>query len=294
MKKIILLGSSASCVAAIEALQSVDNSLEITLISQEAFLPYQRSLLPDYIAKKVSLAQTLCKPKSFYEKAKVNVQLDKNLARINFRKGVVVTEEKEQFEFEGLLLADVGEYKLPDIRGVNKFGVWNVNSLTDAEQILNRLTFCETVIIQATGINGLLTAQAIKSRGKEVTVIVKLELSESTPPIFKSLEESGVVLLTNDIVEILGDSEAKAVRLDSRKVIAGDLILFDDLKPNLKIFADSPLEAGESIQVNEAFHTNLENVFAADQVIKQSGLAPFEQGKAVAQAMLNQNTAVVP
>lgn len=290
MKKIILLGSSVSCVSAIEALQNTD--CEITLVSQEAYLPYDRALLPEYLSRKTLLSQVLCKPKSFYEKAKVNIQLGKKIARVNFRKGVATTEEKEQFEYDTLIIADVGEYKFPDIRGVNKFGVFNVNTLTDAEQIVNRLAFSETVVIYATQISGLLAAQAIKARGKEVIVFVKVEPSETTEPILKSLEESGAVLFKdNTIVEILGDSEAKAVRLDFRKVIASDIILFDDLTPNLRFLSDSPLEIEGKIKVDEFFKTNIENVYAVDQVCQVSGQAA-EQGKAVASNILGQNAPV--
>ena len=86
-----------------------------------------------------------------------------------------------------------------------------------------------------------------------------------------ALEQKGVhIFCNNTIAELLGDSEAKAVRLTSGKVLASDLTIFEDLREDWRIFAESELNIDKRILVDEFFRSNLPQVFAVDTAAQRT------------------------
>jgi NAD(P)H-nitrite reductase large subunit len=98
-----------------------------------------------------------------------------------------------------------------------------------------------------------------------------------------------------NIVEIFGDSDVKAIKLDNGKVLACDILIVDtNFMPNTKFLEDSgfdPEAVKQGLAVDVFFQTAIANVFAAGDVLeitnKSSGLLDYpnswfkavEQGK---------------
>ena len=99
----------------------------------------------------------------------------------------------------------------------------------------------------------------------------------------------------NGINEILGDKDAKAVRLNEGKVFSSQVIIFTECREDLRLFTDSGLQVDGKIKVNDQFQTNIESIYAVDQVsiLKDSEpITPWsvlqEQGFTVAAAINDQ------
>ena len=278
MKKIFILGCSAAAAKIIETVRAVDQTSEIFLLTFEECLPYQRHLFPQFVSKNCTNEEILIQPRSFYERQRVNLILNKKISRIDFRKNLIVVEKDEPFNYDALVITETGEYKFPDIKGANKLGVFGIKTFTEVNQITNRLSLVDTVVIRSSAWSGIKMAGAFQQRGKEVVLVVPADhraLAQLEPQglgmILRALEEKGIrVYQENDLVEILGDGEVKAVRLKSKKVIATEMVIFDQTKVNLKLFADTPLKINEKICVDHSFKTNLPNVYAVDEVCELS------------------------
>jgi nitrite reductase (NADH) large subunit len=111
------------------------------------------------------------------------------------------------------------------------------------------------------------------------------------------LESSNLRLLRgNTIGEILGDKDAKAIRIKDGKVISAQVIIFADCNEDLKLFTDTGLQINNGIEVNDQFRTNVDSIFALDQVSANRNSEPItptavllEQGIAVAAAINGQH-----
>ncbi len=313
MKKIVVLGSSAAALEAIEEIRVSDKESDVTVICSDIVPAAQRHLFTDFLAKQAKEEDLFYKTNNFYKEQRINVVSDKKIIKVDLKRNRLVSEEKEQFDFDVLIIADTG-VRLPEIKGNNKGGVFSLHRLRELKAIAELLPVVETVVIQAEHITGLRIAFSFLKRGKEVILIIPsgsilphLIEDDSSDMILKFLEKSGIrVIKENAINEILGEGEAKAVKLKTGKVFASQIIIFDDVKNDLRLFADSLLETQKGILVDHAFRTNLNHVFAVDMPAQSNTSEPLsddektmpsylkEQGKVVGLNIGGQTTFYAP
>ena len=280
MKNIVILGASPAGIKAAEEIRKLSEDARITVVTFDSHYPYDRGRFADFLAKEISLQEILYQSKDFYQKNKIDVLLNQNISRVNLKRNKIFVDnenEKGQIDFDLLIVTDVPEHRFPDIKGTQKEGVFGVHKLRDIQQIFNNIALTEETIVQCNSSYGLKLAVSLARRNKEVTVIlpdseflVRLQespLMEWIPAVF---EELGVrVMEGKKIAEVLGDAQVKAIRLDSGKVLASDMVIFEDTRPDLRVFADSPLLIQQKICVDQNFKTNLEHVYAVDLVCER-------------------------
>ncbi|HLD69841.1 MAG TPA: FAD-dependent oxidoreductase [Candidatus Omnitrophota bacterium] len=309
MKKIIVIGNSIAGVKALETIRGFDAESDLTIFALDGFYPYNRELFVDYFLKKIKESKLSYKPKEFYEQNRINVILQRQISRINFKNKRIFTPEKDQIDFDILIIADTHQVKFPDIKGTSKTGVFALRKLSDLKKIIAALPFVETIVIETNSPQGFRMADAFKKAGKEVIVVLPSPIinfrhseehsdEESHPKeilrfaqndekalfpntlvITQKLEQTGIqVILDSSIAEILGEAEVKAIRLKSGKVLAAEMLVFTDTPPDLRLFNDTGLEMGEKIWVDSSFKTNLEGVFALDHAaqLKEESLNQFD------------------
>jgi len=270
MKKIIVMGSSLETLKTIEGIRSADTESEIVLFSRDGHYPYNRELFASLITKEITRQQIFYQPKDFYAKHNIQVIVDKEITRISLKKRKVLTEDKSQFDFDLLFVTQAPDYRFPDMKGNNSTGVYGLKKLKSIEQIIKNLPFVETIIIQACQENDFKIAASLVKREKEIVVLLReksldeIILSvETKEQILNLIAENKInIIYENEMVEILGEAEVKAVRLKSGKVLATQMILFGDTKEDLRLFLDSPLHMNEKICVDEQSKTNIDFVFA--------------------------------
>jgi nitrite reductase (NADH) large subunit len=86
---------------------------------------------------------------------------------------------------------------------------------------------------------------------------------ESGAALTNLLKEAGIrVLCQNQVAEVLGDQEVKAVRLSSGKVFAAEILVVDRFEPDLRLFKESGICNETSFLVNAEGRTSLPYVFA--------------------------------
>ncbi len=277
MKKIVVLGNSLAAVRALELIRQDDPEAEMTIITFDGHYPYKRELFAKLITKEVQTNELFYRSQDFYEKNRIQLISKKLLTRINCKRQKIFledekSEEKSQVDYDVLLITGLPNLEYPDIKGTNKNGVLSLQRLDHIDRILQDLAFTDAVIFQADSLEALSIAAAVTTRKKEALFIVPPKSFLKTVfddrvsiYLVKKFEEKGLrLILDNNIAEILGDGDAKAVRLQSGKVFATEMIVFGDILYDFNIFQESSLTIDGKIMVNENCRTNLENVFALD------------------------------
>lgn len=287
MKKILVLGSSIAGVKAIEEIRRFEPDCEAAILTDGEY-PYDRGLFAPVLSKEVDYKKIFYKPNDYYEKNRINVVVGRKIARINLKKCKVTTDDKQAFEGDVLIITDAPGYKLPEIKGVNKNGVYTLRQLPELDQILDFLPLIETVVVQSDSPRGASIAAAFLKRDKEVIWVVSNDqvardalnaeitgnLAGAAPASPESGPESKLrVVAGNPIAEILGEGDVKAVRLKSGKVLATQIIIFPDAPADFKLFTDPAVTIDSKIHVNEQFQTGIEGVFAIDA----AGAAPGQE-----------------
>ncbi len=305
MKKIAMIGNSLSGIKALEELKSQGLDYSTVIISPENTFPYFRHHLSDLFSKKITQNKIFYRPNAEYEGANIKFIFEKKISRINFKRGRLTLEDKEQVDYDYLLVTDTYAQPFMNLKGANKAGLWNLKRLTDLSGVLKSLPIIETIVIQSDCLTGLKAAAALSSTNKEIILItsgknvLNSRLDESSSAAVEALlQEAGVRLITSSrIVEILGDNDVKAIRLDTGKVYGCQVVLTDEDLPDLRIFKDTELQCGQRVLVNEKHQTNFDNVFALDAVCDRITLSDWdaadnysyfaqEQGKIVASQIM--------
>lgn len=300
MKKIVVLGESIAGVKAIEEIRRFEPESEAVILATDGHYPYDRNLFIPAIAKEIDYKKIFYKSNDFYEKNRIQVIVDRPVARINLKKKKITTEDKQQIDYDLLIVAAAAEYKFPEIKGASKSGVFSLNKISEVDAILDILALVETVVIQTDDFKGLSIASAFLKRGKEVIWIVSTTdiLMDFLDPeisrlIVSALEQNKLrIVRNNTIAEILGESDAKAVRLKSGKVLSAEMIVFPDAEPDWKTFAESSLTIKRKIGVNEQFQTGVEGVLAVDAACECPEKPLWGAEQLSVQALEAQGTAV--
>ena len=279
MKNVVIIGQSPAAYAAVKSLLERDPSVGITLISCDGQLPYDRTLLSGLIDRSVKESDIFCATEDFFKSAQVQVILGKEISRINFNRKRIFMAEKTQVDFEGLIITDGAEPRWPAFKGVRRQGVFHLARLESVKNLVRYLTFTETVLVEPLGFSGIKAALALKAVGKDVIVAVRDEVLLSkilcvdrAKVLARALEKRGVRLILGGIDDIIGETEVKAVRLKSGKVVACDMVVIEDVTADLRFLNDTELTAVDRIPVSGPFRTHMPGVHALDVVCRDEGL----------------------
>jgi len=283
MKKIVIIGSSAAGIAAAEEFRKRNKQDKIVMISDENYPVYCRCLISYFLAGDIREKGLVYRDDSFFKDNNIELLLGKKAVEIRPKKNIVVLQEKNekgdikkiQVEYDYLILANGASAKFPDKKGIKKKGVFGFRTVEDATKISELLPITTTACVLGGGLIGLKAAYALKKRGPEVKVIIRSKqvlsqvLDKESADMFQQrIEENGIEVMTGtDVAEVLGNGDAKAIKLESGKVIGSNVIVVGKgVQPNIDLVEETDIEVGEGIVVNENMCTNFPNIFAAGDV----------------------------
>lgn len=306
MKQYVIIGNSAAGIAAAESMRKVDTESKITIVSDEGYSSYCRCLISYYLAGEVKEDKILYRPENFYKENNIELLLNKKVARIDPKKNKVICEDKSQIGYDALLIATGSCPKFPETPGIKKRGVFGFRTLKDAKDIDGLLAVTKTACVLGGGLIGLKAAYALKKRHIDVKVIIKSKqvLSqmldfEAAHFVQKRLEENGIeILFGEDVAEVIGNGDIKAVKLASGKAIGCSLIIVGKgVSPNIDLAKDTEIKIGEGIIANDLLQTSIPHIYTAGDVCESFDLTlekyainalwpmAVEQGKIAGQNM---------
>lgn len=312
MKHILIIGNSAAGISAAENIRKTDKGAKITILSSEDYTGYNRCLISYLLSGDIKEDRLIYRPKGFYSDSNITLQLNKKAARIDPKKNQVVLEDKSRVDYDILILANGASPKFPEIKGIQKSGVFGFRTIRDAKGMLELVPIAHTACVLGGGLIGLKAAYGLKKKGLDVKVVVKSPqilsqvLDKDASEMFKRrFTENGVEIISgSDCGEVIGNGDVKAIKLDSGKVIACSLVVVGKgVKPNVELLEGSGIQCDEGALVNEYMQTNIPNIYAAgdiaqtyDPILEKpavNALWPnaIEQGMAAAQNILGEQKA---
>jgi NAD(P)H-nitrite reductase large subunit len=259
MSKILIVGNSLAAAKTIEDIRQKDAQSEITLFCTESLLPYDRLSLPALVAGQIKESKVHPLPDNFFKQHKVEVVANEKLVRISFKRKYLSTESKMQISFDQIMIADLGAVVPLPVKGHQKKGVFDCTMLSSVKALIKYLPYTDTAYVIVSNVQGLNIACALHGHGKEVVIVtsdntlLSSVLDEETGTLLKQiLEGKGLRVVTNNMIEeILGDAEIKAVRLQSGKVAAAQMVVADFLPLDWRLIE----EGSEFQKIEDDFFT---------------------------------------
>ncbi len=285
MKHIVIIGNSAAGMSAAEEIRKEDKSVKISMVSEEQYPAYWRLKIAEILINNLNPKKLFVKPNEFYGQANIDFLSGKKVDRVIPKKNSMILFDKTKIVYDALIVASgVSANISKDVKGANKHGVFGFRSIRNVQDIMELIPISNTACVWGAGIAGINAAYSLSKKNLEVKIITSKErilegvIDEGKARGLENLlREKGVQIVFNkSIVEIFGNGDVKAIKLDSGKVIGcGILILDKNLTPNTKFLEDTEVNINLGIQTDEFLRSSVENIFAAGDVL--SRIKPYEE-----------------
>lgn len=279
-RRIVVIGGVAAGSSAASKAKRIDPDAEVTIIQEESVVSYGACGIPYVVEGIIDSFEDLIErpPEVFKDKYDIDVVVNTHADKIDPKHKTVYatnvkSKEKLTLEYDSLVIATGARAAVPNIKGVDKRGVFLVRNYGHGVTIREFTKDASSCIIVGGGLVGVEMAEAYRKRGMNVVMIERNDhiLSniidkDLASIVEKDLEENGVKLkIGEEVKEIIGDGEVKGIRTD-RSEIEGDFVLLGTgVRPNSEIARDAGVDLGTAgaIKVDDHMKTNIESVFAA-------------------------------
>jgi NADPH-dependent 2,4-dienoyl-CoA reductase/sulfur reductase-like enzyme/rhodanese-related sulfurtransferase len=165
------------------------------------------------------------------------------------------------------------------IPGKDKAGVYTVFTVPDADAIMAWLARgVQSAVVIGGGFIGLETAENLRARGLNVTLVEKLpQLMSNMDPEFsdvmvREFQALGIDVITGlGVTEVTGGESADGVRLEDGRRLSADLVIMAaGVKGSTELAQKAGCRLGESggVWVDAGMRTSVPDVFAAGDIVE--------------------------
>ena len=288
VKQVVVVGAGHAGVQCAASLREGRFSGAITLVSEEAHLPYQRPPLSKEHLHEAAAPLPLRGP-TFYEDNDVALLRGVSVERVDRTRREVVLHDGRSLPYNGLVLATGARARrLPGIDAGHP-AVHELRTLSDAERLREAMTTARRTVVVGGGFLGLEFAAGARQHGVAVTVLEagRRVLGRSVSPVVSEHlraghEASGVrVVLGEGLSRLrLGDRTAEAVVGASGEVYPADLVVLSvGATPRDELAREAGLAVDDGVLVDEHLRTSDPAVLAVGDCARLSRPAAGAPGR---------------
>lgn len=279
--KVIIIGGIAAGMSAAAKFKRLSPKDDVVVYEKGDIVSFGACGLPYYVGdffddSREMIART---PEEFRESG-VEIHTEHEVIDVNFSNKKLkvknlITDEILEKSYDKLMIASGARAIIPPIKNIHLENVVTLKSMDDGNKLRELMANDEykKVAIIGAGFIGLEAVEAAKHRGKEVTVIqlqdrVLQEVFDKdiTDLLEEELRESGVnLLLSETVVELIGDGKVSKVKTNKREIDADIVILATGVKPNTDFLKSDEINMlrNGAIVVDSYGRTSVEDVYSA-------------------------------
>ena len=278
---IVIIGGGIAAVSSIEAISQASSTSKITLISNEAELPYYRLNLTRYLAGDISDSDLAIHPASWYEDRNVTVMLNTEVIDISSSTKSLDLNNGEAINYDKLILAMGAHPFVPPIPGAGLKGVMSLRTADDAREMVADITSESHVVCIGGGLLGLETAGALAQRGANVTLLeehpwlMPRQLCFEAGEVLKEhVKKAGIHLEIEAVTkEIVGEEHVQSVLLgDGRSIAADMVVLATGVRSNTYLARQADLDVNMGVVVDNRLQSSVEDIYAVGDVAEHQGV----------------------
>ncbi len=278
VEKVVIVGASLGGQSAAAELRKQGYRGEIVLISGEDYIPYDRPplskkvLTGDWNREKITL-----KPEQFYSDNDIQLRLGQRVVQVDPKARTVTTEDSEVIGYTKLIIATGGRPRRLDVPGRELHGIHQINSYDDACVIKSELDDTKRVVVVGCGFIGAEAAAALRSHGKDVTVLevasapmehaIGVEAGSAVAEILKS---EGVNLhFETTVAAYHGSGRVREVVCNNGERFAADMVVEAvGIVPNVELAEAAGCRVDNGVVVDSHMRTSVPDIFAIGDVAR--------------------------
>lgn len=275
LDKFVIIGGGVAGLTAARAVRERNATCSITIVSEEADLPYYRPALSDLLGEDLPDQRLFIFDSSWYEQQVIQVKTGCRVESLNIKDKTIVLNDGNVLPYNRLILATGARSNLPPFPGVSFPGVFALRSLADARRLKEAMGKGKKAVVIGGGVLGLEAVWEMVGAGMQVTVVehaprlMPRQLDEySSARLADLIKNYGVSLLMGkDVDKIEGDSRLTGVRLLDGQLLEADLVLLSTgVKPNVELAVEAGVDVKQGIIVDASMRTSVADIYAAGDV----------------------------
>ncbi len=273
--KVLVIGAGQAAAAFCAKLHELDPMAAMTIVGEEASLPYQRPpLSKKYMTGEMSADRLLLRPSEWYAQSSITHHLSAEVTAISPAEKTVTFADGRVLAWDRLLIATgSAPRRLPPAIGGDLDGVYVLRSLADANRLATEMQAGRRVLVVGGGYIGLEAAAVAASLGLVVSVaemaprILQRVAAPQTSDYFRALHEGhGVRIMENKALARLSGRNGRVERAEfgDGETLDIDFVLVGiGVTPNDRLAREAGLAVDNGIAVDGHARTSHPNIYAA-------------------------------
>ncbi|CAM2926597.1 Ferredoxin reductase [Legionella steigerwaltii] len=268
----LLIGGGLSCAFAADTLRKEGAYGNITILSEESFLPYFRPQLPrGFLLGTRTKDELILFNEDYYKKNDIEVLLNTKALSVDPENKIVKTDHAGDFNFKQLLIATGCSAQRINLPGSKLDKIYYLKTILDAQPILHEIENAKKVVILGGSFIGIEIASLLMKKNIEVTIITEefhLFNVSSSAEVAAFITHNGVEVLLNETVKkINGKTHVHSVETNTGKILSCDFVIITDkYDPDIDFLQGSGIEVDDGIIVDQYLQTNKKDIYASGDV----------------------------
>ena len=272
MSKVLIIGGGHAGANTAYALRKDGFDGEITILSDEDYLPYHRPpLSKDFLKQNMAIEKLSFKPSNFYEEQNISINLNTRISAIDLELSHAKAKDN-LFDFDYLVFATGASPRLLPMENADAKNLFYLRQITDVLSIHESIGSAKNIVLIGGGYIGLEVASAMIELGLNVTILESEEriLKRVTSPEVSKFyndfhSKKGVEIICNAKIASLNaeNKMINAVLLESGESIAADIVLAGiGAIPNTQLADSIGLDCSNGIKTDQYCRTSIPNILA--------------------------------
>ena len=272
MSKVLIIGGGHAGANTAYALRKDGFDGEITIISDEGYLPYHRPpLSKDFLKQNMATEKLSFKSSNFYEEQNISIHLNTRINAIDLELSNAKAKDN-LFDFDYLVFATGASPRLLPIENADAKNLFYLRQITDVISIHESIGSAKNIVLIGGGYIGLEVASAMIELELNVTILEAEEriLQRVTSPEVSKFysdfhSKKGVEIICNAKIASLNaeNKMINAVLLESGESIAADIVLAGiGAIPNTQLADSIGLDCSNGIKTDQYCRTSIPNILA--------------------------------
>jgi len=275
-KYVILGGGMVAGYCAKELVERGLKPGELTILSSDTSLPYERPPLSKGFLKGQDSEEGIrINPEEFYREHAIEVRLGSAAARVDPSRKTVHLQSGDEILFDKLVIATGSRVRTLGVPGSNRPGIYYLRSLEDSKRIRERAASAKRAVVIGGSFIAMEVASVLAQKGVETTMVLREDriwkqfFTPAMSRFFESYYAARGLRFEKQahIAALHGKSELESVALADRRSIACDFLVAGiGVRPVIEPVANTRIELGDGVIVNEYLETSVPGIYAAGDV----------------------------
>ena len=280
--KYVIVGNGIAGIRAAETIRQLDTEGDITLIADEAGLPYSRPMISMVLEGSVPLENLPIRPAEFYENLRIHTLFGNRISGVDITRRRILIKNHPSIDFDRLLIATGADARQVKAQGSTLEGIFPMRTDAHVRQMVEWLPRVQNPLVLGGGLVGFKAAYGLLKRGLKPTMLISsgyplsMQVDETAGKmILKELLHHGLKVQVGISVKAFeGNGKVAAAVLSDGSTLKCDMVITGKgVTPATSFMPKDQIPLDQGIPVNDFMETSARHVYAAGDVAQCRDIA---------------------